>query len=338
MALVLLDFIGMKKMRNKHFASCIERSVHWIVYISFALASFDVSSGSRKTVPRQPREVRLFENGIQVENYRYLVENTMPDDVLIFDGQRRFEVVRFLGKGNTTRVLEVKHQSHRKTLALRIPISSGKNSWAIPVLPYTEYINIYLDVAPNFPLLVPQIHDSLRGQFALVDLVNVKFLLSDVIQSEILYEIYHTTNSDDIPAWAYENGVLVPSQDTESAYARLADLDVLLAPILEMSDVEAKQLAFDGNRWWILDFLDARLLQGTLSISRITSFPLDYLVLVHKHYMVKPAIEELGRRIQAERMKIFASGINPLTGAPLHIYSSLDRDPGDQKCQNYLKY
>lgn len=49
----------MKNLSNINFASCIERSVHWIVYISFALASFDVSSGSKKTVPRQPREVRL---------------------------------------------------------------------------------------------------------------------------------------------------------------------------------------------------------------------------------------------------------------------------------------
>ena len=329
----------MKNMSNINFASCIPRSILWTIYISsFALTSYDASSGSSKTLPRKPVEVRLFENGIQVENYRDLVEQILPDDVLIFDGQRRFEVVRFLGAGNSTRVLEVKHQSDRKTLALRIPKFAGKHTWAIPALPYTEYINIYLEVAAKFPLLVPQVHDSLHGQFALVDLVNVKFLLSDAIQSEILYEIYRTTSSDEIPEWTYENGVLVSLQDTANAYTRLADLGVFLAPILWMADVEAKQVAFDGNRWWILDFGDARLLQGDLDIGRVMSFPLDYIPVLHKRLKVKPAIEELGRRIQAERIRIIASGINPLTGAPLHIYSSLDRDPGDQKCQNYLKY
>lgn len=257
-------------------------------------------------------EVSLFSEGRPVFNYNHLIKTLKTGDILTFDNQTRYQFIDYLGAGNTTQIIEVAavdNPNNPGPFAMRLPKANGIFQNHIFELPYYEFLNFF--ISNKAPLekanLIPQVHSELSGQYILLDKVNIDFNLTQFLNYSLPISAHIRTTAEDA----------------------LLDFSEKVAPFIEIGDFWTDQVVFDGEKWILLDFVNASLLEGNVEPLTIkTKNPFWNILQYFPYQLTGDAIRYshkqlsiINQIIYIERLKMIVSGRNSLTGAPIVLLS-----------------
>lgn len=184
------------------------------------------------------KTVQLYRaDGIQKDGYDALLYGLKPGDILEFNDGARYEVIKFLGSGKVSTVLEV--QSLRDGAAhsaLRLPKLSDlnpKNGTRFP----TVYLNYTIDAYPKLlenHVPVPKPFRSAEGQYIEMELQHPAFDFNEY----------------------FLNGKRWPLEKQEMVLEKLKDFAKKTAGYRKLGDFSGAQLVFDSKteEWILLDF------------------------------------------------------------------------------------
>jgi hypothetical protein len=261
-------------------------------------------------IPHQ--EVYLFSEGQPVFNYNHLLKSLKSGDILTFDNQTRYQFIDYLGAGNTTQIIEVAaidNPTNPGPFAMRLPKANGIFHNHVFELPYYEFLNFFMrNKAPlEKAKLIPQVHSELAGQYVLLDKVNLDFNLTQFLNFSI----------------PIGDNIRTAAEDA------LLEFSEKLAPFIEIGDFWTDQVVFDGEKWILLDFVHANLLEGKVEPLTVkTKNPIWEILLYFPYKLSGDAVRYshkqlsiINQIIYIERLKMIVSGKNSLTGVPIFLLS-----------------
>lgn len=258
------------------------------------------------------QEVSLFFEGQPVFNYNHLIKSLKRGDILTFENQTRYQFIDYLGAGNTTQIVEVAaidNPNNPGPFAMRLPKANGTFHNHIFQLPYYEFLNFFIN--NKAPLekakLIPQVHSELAGQYVLLDKVNIDFNLTQFLNYSIPISDHIRTAAEDA----------------------LLEFSEKVAPFIEIGDFWTDQVVFDGEKWILLDFVHASLLEGKVEPLTVkTKNPFWDILQYFPYKLTGDAVRYshkqlsiINQIIYIERLKMIVSGKNSLTGAPIFLLS-----------------
>ena len=270
---------------------------------------------------RAQGEVKLYGQGLQVDNYLTLLSNLQHADRLVFEGGHQFVFIDTLGCGNTTCVLEVVDPSSNAPelpLALRVPKDRG--IFSALNLPYTMIVDRYIESSHLFEKadLSPRIRRFEREQFVLVDKITKEF---------------------DLDAFMTAEDRISP-EVREKAEQSFLEFSKKLAAISQIEDFHGEQVVYDGERWWLIDILGGRSLSGSVRLSSwYSTHPLERLrEAVEKHLVdqlmdtsyMESVFASAANVFKNEKLRILALGTNPASGEKV-VYKPEDRFRADPR-------
>lgn len=188
-------------------------------------------------------EVRLYQNGNQVEDYNGLIRELKLGDVIVFDDGSRFRFVDRIGEGDTTRILQVAPEARRpgepERMALRVPYASGDYYTSNGQRPYTDFINLTIEGYPLFDRvggIVPRRYRSATSQYIAVEMVPHDYTLHNFLRDS-----------------------KIPEEERKVAEAALLDFAKATVGLDSIGDFHPRQLVYsrENNRWTLLDWTSA---------------------------------------------------------------------------------
>ena len=163
-----------------------------------------------------PASVELFDRqtNAQVADYVDKVVALEPNDVLVFDdgiSRKSYKIGRKLGAGNTTLVIEL---ADDPTKVIRIPLRSG--IFKPLEIPYTTIMRTFQNGVSTLEQSgIPSVkmHDSMQGQFAVVDRVKTEYRFDRFLHDEDLPPKLRQEMTDALVDFARRSAVLTEISD-----------------------------------------------------------------------------------------------------------------------------
>ena len=134
-----------------------------------------------KVIELNPKNKKYIDAVAATNLYRSLLSKVIeknplehPKVLKFFDGNQ-YLLERSIGRGSLTFVFKAKNLKTNKTIALRIPQSTGN----------FKYYNQWASYQPQFQELkypVPKMIHSVTNQYTEVELLDIKFTLADLLQ------------------------------------------------------------------------------------------------------------------------------------------------------------
>ncbi len=191
------------------------------------------------------KSVELFSDKNFTKNYNSKVkpDNVQQGDILKVH-EHDFEVLSFLGKGNTTYVYEVRQQGRSGTFALRVPKKSGSfNS----TYTYSEFISMTIK---GYQLLeeqgvpIPKIYEYYNENYILTERLYPQFTLTEFISN------FETKSFSQTHKLTFD-----------LAKNSLADFLKTMSGFTKIGDFRFDQVVYDKEKGWVLlDWTDGHSL------------------------------------------------------------------------------